>query len=101
MRSADTLSPAALAAGESLYALHCVRCHGVAGRGTTQGPPLVHRTYAPSHHADAAFLLAVRNGVTAHHWRFGNMPPQRQVTDAQLPLIVGYVRSLQRRAGIE
>ena len=74
---------------------------GPAGDGTTQGPPLVHIIYEPNHHADVAFLLAARNGVQAHHWRFGDMPPVPGVTDEIVLEIVGYIRWLQRQVGIE
>jgi mono/diheme cytochrome c family protein len=94
-------TPAGHARGESLFVAHCARCHGVAAAGTDSGPPLAHRTYEPSHHGDAAFLLAVRSGVAAHHWRFGNMPPQPQVSDAQVGAITAYVRWVQRERGIE
>ena len=68
--------------------------------GTQIGPPLVHKIYEPSHHSDAAFLLAVRNGTVQHHWNFGNMPAQPTVTDAETREITLYVRALQREAGI-
>lgn len=87
-------------AGEVAFNDNCAACHGENAAGTDRGPPLVHVLYETGHHADGAFLLAVRNGVRAHHWRFGNMPPQRQVTDEEVPLIVQYVRELQRANGI-
>lgn len=79
----------------------CAQCHGenAAGRQGI-GPPLVHRIYEPSHHADAAFLLAAQNGVRAHHWNFGNMPPVEGVTRADVMAITAYVRELQRANGI-
>jgi mono/diheme cytochrome c family protein len=92
--------PAEFAEGERLYNANCALCHGAAARGSTTGPALVHRVYEPSHHGDAAFQMAVRNGVIAHHWRFGNMPPQPQVTPEQVTEITAYVRWLQREVGI-
>jgi mono/diheme cytochrome c family protein len=92
--------PAELADGRALFETHCAACHGVAGVGTDQGPPLVHRIYEPSHHGDAAFQLAVARGVRAHHWRFGDMQPVPGVTEADVARIVAYVRWLQRQAGI-
>lgn len=88
--------------GKRAYDAVCADCHGenAAGRNG-MGPPLVHKIYEPSHHADAAFLLAVRNGVRAHHWNFGNMPPQQGLTDADVKGITRYVRELQRANGIE
>ena len=94
-------TPAEHSRGESLYDANCAPCHGPKGSGTTQGPPLVHIIYEPGHHGDASFQVAVQRGVFAHHWRFGNMPPQPQVAAEDVPPIIGYVRWLQRQAGIE
>jgi mono/diheme cytochrome c family protein len=87
--------------GATLYRKNCLSCHGNAGSGSNQGPPLVHKTYNSSHHADLAFHLAVKNGVRRHHWRFGDMPPLPELTPQDVGHIVVYVRSLQRRAGIK
>lgn len=86
--------------GQALFAAHCMRCHGEAGHGTDQGPPLVNRIYEPGHHPDAAFYRAVAMGVRAHHWRFGDMPGIGGVSNAEVTAIIGYVRGLQREAGI-
>lgn len=86
--------------GERLYNATCAVCHGEVALGTEQGPPLVHIVYEPNHHSDAAFLLAVQRGVRAHHWRFGDMPPQPGVTPEETQAITGYVRWLQREAGV-
>lgn len=94
-------TPAEHSRGETLYDANCTACHGPKGTGTTQGPPLVHVIYEPGHHADASFHVATQRGVFAHHWRFGNMPPQPQVTPDDVTAIIGYVRWLQRQAGIE
>lgn len=67
-------TPVTLLAGDSLFVMHCQSCHGRHALGSDLGPPLVHSVYAPRHHADAAFVLAVRNGVRAHHWTFGVRP---------------------------
>jgi mono/diheme cytochrome c family protein len=93
-------TPAAHRTGEQLFERNCAGCHGPSARGTANGPPLAHRIYEPSHHSDQAFHLAVRNGVAAHHWRFGNMPAQPQVTEAEVREIVAYVRWVQREAGV-
>jgi mono/diheme cytochrome c family protein len=94
-------TPAQFIEGEQLYDANCARCHGLYGRGTELGPALVHRVYEPRHHGDEAFHLAVRSGVIAHHWRFGNMPPVPHVSPEQVDQIIGYVRWMQREAGIE
>jgi hypothetical protein len=101
IRGIAATSPPEVAQGKALFEQNCSVCHGPAGDGTTQGPPLVHIIYEPNHHADAAFILAARNGVRAHHWQFGDMAPLPDVTDAMVMEIVGYIRWLQRQVGIE
>ena len=87
--------------GERAFNAVCAACHGKDAAGTDVGPPLVHRIYEPSHHGDYAFEMAVANGVRAHHWKFGNMPPQPGLTKADVATIISYVRELQRANGIE
>jgi mono/diheme cytochrome c family protein len=62
--------------GAELFRQNCSACHGRAGSGSNKGPPLVHKTYNPSH-------------------------PQPQVSPEAAGHIVAYVRALQRRAGIK
>ena len=92
--------PAEVQAGEAKFSANCAACHGVRGVGTKQGPPLVHKIYEPNHHADVAFHRAAENGVRAHHWEFGNMPKIEGVTQPDVEQIIGYVRWLQREAGV-
>ena len=89
-----------VAKGERLYKQNCAECHGIGGRGTDYGPPLVHRIYEPNHHGDMAFYMAVSRGVRAHHWNFGNMPPRQGVSAEDTGHIIAYIRQQQRRAGI-
>ena len=88
--------------GKAVFDANCAACHGenAAGRDGS-GPPLVHPIYRPGHHADASFILAARNGVISHHWRFGNMPPVPEVTDDEVKKVLAYVRTLQRANGID
>ena len=88
-------------AGREAFDRFCATCHGAHAGGSAAGPPLVHRIYGARHHADVAFVLAARRGVQAHHWRFGDMPPQPSVGQGQIDLIVRYVRELQRANGME
>lgn len=89
--------------GEAWFGKFCSECHGANAVGADgKGPPLVHRIYEPNHHADAAFFLAARQGVRAHHWPFGDMQPlEVDLTDAAIERIVAYVRALQRANGID
>lgn len=95
-----SLSSTAGTPGEAIFNQKCAVCHGVQAAGSPQGPPLVHRYYEPGHHSDMAFLLAVRRGVRAHHWRFGNMPPVPGLSDADVRAVIDYIRALQRANGI-
>ncbi len=99
--SVAAAQPVAKVGGAAIFESKCAKCHGPEAQGTDQGPPLVHKIYEPGHHADVAFYLAVRRGVPAHHWPFGNMPPIEGVSDEDIEQIVAYVRGLQRAAGIQ
>lgn len=87
--------------GKTLFAANCAACHGVSLNGTENGPPLLHRIYEPSHHSDAAFQLAVKNGVRAHHWRFGDMPAIGTLNPDDVAHITAFVRMEQRKVGIQ
>lgn len=88
------------AAGKTLYGKHCARCHGQNLMGTVEGPPFLHKIYEPAHHGDAAFQRAVKFGVRAHHWGFGDMPPVAGLTPDDVAQITAHIRARQRRAGI-
>ncbi len=88
--------------GETAFEMSCASCHGVNAAGKDGfGPPLVHKFYEPSHHGDMAFVLAVKQGVREHHWKFGNMPPVARVSDQEIQSIIAFVRALQRANGIQ
>lgn len=87
-------------AGATLYTRYCAKCHGPVGGGTQEGPPLIHRIYEPNHHADFAFLRAAEQGVRAHHWKFGDMPPVDGITQEEVVKIISFVRSVQKENGI-
>ena len=87
--------------GAAVFAANCASCHGENAVGRNgAGPPLIHIIYEPNHHGDASFFLAVRNGVKAHHWKFGDMPPISGVSRDQVTQVVAYVREIQRANGI-
>lgn len=93
--------PELVAAGEPVYQASCAACHGTDLRGTDKGPSHLSVVYEPSHHGDAAFVLAVQNGVRSHHWPYGDMTPVPGLSDEDLDAIVAYVRENQRINGFE
>ena len=87
--------------GKLGFEAKCAACHGKNAAGNDGiAPPLVHRIYEPSHHADESFQRAVALGVPAHHWRFGNMPTIEGLTTGDVTMITAYIRELQRANGI-
>lgn len=87
--------------GERSFNTNCATCHGVNAAGESNlGPSFINKIYEPSHHGDHAFVIAARNGVRAHHWSFGNMPPVPSVSDNDLVEIIAYVRAIQKANGI-
>ena len=87
--------------GKRGFDAKCAVCHGDNAAGQNGvAPPLVHKIYEPSHHSDASFTQAAKNGVRSHHWDFGNMPPVPGLTDSDVKNIAAYVRELQRENGI-
>jgi cytochrome c len=93
------LSPAAKA-GEAAFMANCAGCHGINAAGSDKGPPLIDPIYRSSHHGDFSFVRAVTLGVPQHHWVFGAMPAQPQVTREQIDQIVIYIREIQGANGI-
>jgi len=97
--------PAAFSAdaqiGKRIFEAKCAVCHGTNAAGQNGiAPPFINDIYRPGHHGDGAFVSAARNGVQAHHWNFGNMPPIEGLTDADVRYVARYVRELQRENGI-
>lgn len=100
VRLPDALTPEETM-GKAAFEAKCAECHGQNAVGRVGlGPPLVHKIYEPGHHGDFAFVRAVEQGVTAHHWPFGNMPPRDGLTRSDIGNIIAYVRRLQRENGI-
>lgn len=93
------LSPQARA-GETVFKASCATCHGKNGAGSDAGPPLIHNIYNPGHHGDGAFYQAAQKGVQQHHWRFGNMPPQPEISKNDIANILDFVRETQQANGI-
>ena len=93
--------PEVVEMGASLYSVNCAECHGSDLRGTDKGPSHLSAIFEPNHHADGAFVFAVQNGVRAHHWKFGDMPPIDGLSPDDVSAIIAYVRETQRVEGFE
>lgn len=90
------------AIGQRIFETSCAACHGQNAVGVEgAGPPLIHIIYEPSHHGDESFQRAVANGVRAHHWGFGNMPPVDGLTRGDVKMIITFIRDIQRANGIQ
>lgn len=87
--------------GEALYAQKCATCHGADLRGTPFGPSHLSEIYAPEHHPDETFRVAIRNGVQPHHWAGPAMPAVSGLDDAEIDAIIAFVREVQQREGFE
>ena len=46
-----------------------------------------------------AFEVAIRDGVRAHHWDFGDMPPIEGLSGTEVDDIIAYVRAVQDAEG--
>ncbi len=89
------------AVGQRIFDVSCASCHGVNAVGAEgAGPPLIHKIYEPSHHADESFHRAVAHGVKSHHWQFGDMPPVEGLTRGDVAMVIAYIREIQRANGI-
>lgn len=86
--------------GKLAYQDNCASCHGADLNGSRKGPPFIHKVYEPAHHGDEAFYRAAANGVRAHHWRFGDMPPVEGISRNEVSDIIAYIREQQRQQGI-
>lgn len=88
-------------AGSRAFERHCAVCHGRDAGGSPAGPTLIDPIYRSAHHGDTSFVLAVRHGVAAHHWTFGNMPAVPGLNAGEVATIVRYVREVQKANGVE
>jgi len=87
--------------GEKAFNAVCAECHGENGSGTKKGPPLIHPIYNPGHHSNQSIINAIKNGVRQHHWPYGDMPAQDNVSFFETSAIIEFIRETQRNNGIE
>ncbi|HIF23850.1 MAG TPA: cytochrome c [Gemmatimonadetes bacterium] len=83
----DALSQDELQRGRSHYMASCGRCHGVNGGGG-EGPPLA-TARLPRAPDDASLIRIMNQGITGTA-----MPRSRWLSEEDLRLVAGYVRSL-------
>ena len=88
------LTTSDLARGNKLFVAHCALCHGIGGtggRGPSLNQPALRRT------ADnRALVQIIQNGIPGTE-----MPEAWQMTDREISLVAGYVRSLGRTAVVK
>lgn len=92
---------AADADGATVYEARCASCHGPDLTGSDKGPSQLSIVYEPNHHGDDSYRSAIRNGVSQHHWGFGDMPAIDDITDGQIEAVIAYIRGEQERVGFE
>jgi cytochrome c oxidase cbb3-type subunit 3 len=73
--------------GQTLYAQHCSRCHGMKGGGG-EGPAL-NRYYLPRASNDTAFANIIMNGIAGT-----SMPATWALSDKQIAQLIHFVRGL-------
>ena len=102
LRNAVPVSPASIAAGQTLYQKQCAGCHGDTGTG--DGAMGAELNPKPSNLADADWkhgstdgeiFTVIRDGVKST----GMKPYGRKLTAHQLWDVVNYVRSLGPKTG--
>lgn len=94
-------SSGAAVSGADVYAASCASCHGADLRGTDKGPSHLSIVYEPNHHGDASFRAAITNGVSQHHWNFGDMEPVEGLSENEIEAVIAFVRTEQERLGFE
>lgn len=99
--TSDRSGDASKRSGAAIYRTKCAACHGSDLRGTNRGPSQFSQVYEPTHHPDESYRSAIANGVTAHHWNFGDMKPIAGLDDAEIDAVIAYIRSQQAEHGFE
>jgi mono/diheme cytochrome c family protein len=94
--SADTAKPAGAADGKQLYAAQCVACHQASGQGLAGVfPPLDGSEWVVGDERIVANILlhGIAGEITVAGTAYkGNMPPFKQLGDAELAAVASHVR---------
>lgn len=95
--------------GQILYTQHCAACHGESGRGN--GPAAIAMDVRPRDFRNEPFrYVSTINGVPTERdllqtirlgRHFGAMPARPSLTDAEVRLLVDYVREINRLGWVE
>ena len=95
--SADTAKPAGTVDGKQLYAAQCVACHQASGQGLAGVfPPLDGSEWVMGDERIVANILlhGIAGEITVAGTTYkGNMPPFKQLGDAELAAVASHVRS--------
>lgn len=95
--SADTAKPAGTVDGKQLYAAQCVACHQASGQGLAGVfPPLDGSEWVMGDERIVANILlhGIAGEITVAGTAYkGNMPPFKQLGDAELAALASHVRS--------
>jgi mono/diheme cytochrome c family protein len=95
--SADTAKPAGSVDGKQLYAAQCVACHQASGQGLAGVfPPLDGSEWVIGDERIVANILlhGIAGEITVAGVAYkGNMPPFKQLGDAELAAVASHVRS--------
>ena len=79
----------------------CAECHGMdATGGAKAGPPLMHPYYRVGKLSDDEFKRIIRQGAAQRLWKFGFMPAQLDVTEAEAEAMVAFFNALRAVNGM-
>lgn len=88
--------------GRAIINSQCIECHGVDGTGgSRKGPPLLHPMYREAIFPDHHYKRVLIEGRPQNNWKFGPMPAQPQLSDADMNGIIAFIREVHDETGVE
>lgn len=88
----DPAAPAMV--GYGIFRERCFKCHAINREGGRVGPELNVPQNVLEYRPEAQVRAYIRNPAT---FRYGNMPPHPDLTDAQLDALVAYLNAMKDR----